>query len=156
MRTQIEIFDPYGRDVSWISQEACERYAVACYRGYGDDEIAAICQHDKMRMFQWRELFKGNPDIEALAEEIVAELGGDEIVLGKPKTTYAMRRILEDAIVSEKDPKAKAAYLKLWYEQHGERAPPIAGAAKADDMPESLTSNDPNEAIRIFLSVIAK
>ncbi len=119
MLTQVEIYCPFNRDVSWITQEICEAYAAACLRGnkVAEREALALSGDSYPRMALLKSMLDTHPDFIRLKEELIDNYGIDYFV--KSKTQLEHIRDLEERMESETDNEVYAKLSKELRELRG-------------------------------------
>jgi hypothetical protein len=159
MRTRVEIYDSFHRDVSWITQDAIEEYAGAALHSR---EAADLCimkwsRGDPVKVALMREHLVGNYYVTLLQEELIEEFG-EERFIGKPLSKERRVRILEQRLLSERDNDVAAKISKEIRELNGEVVKPSDKAVSltVNAAPSNVTfdRNNPREAERIVMSVL--
>lgn len=161
MRTPFYVYDPFGRDTAWITQEVIEEYVGARMRG---PDAAMYClqkwtQGDAIKINQFMELVSNNPELDRLQEELIDELGIDALI-GKPKTKEYHIRQLEIAIELARTPDEKAKLYKELREYQGWTAKPAEKGLSVSVTTnhvgsEAIANKAPRDAERIVMSVFA-
>lgn len=160
MRTEVEIWCPFGRDVSWITQEIVEAWAGACLSG---DRKAAtlglnICGND----FQCFELLKSifndsNVQFIALKEELLDEYGIDYFRPIRSKQDHIAD--LEERMRDEKNNKVYAALAKELREFRQWSVKPVEAAPSTtvnvfSNQQVSIDRHNPREVERYYQSIM--
>lgn len=120
MRTQVRLFCPFHRDLSWLTQEVIEDYAGAKIRG-GEAPYYCITKwtgEDKLKAMMLPEMLDTNPDFERLQEELIDEFGIEHFI-GKTKPKEYHIRQLEIAIELAKSDDDRAKLYKELREYRG-------------------------------------
>lgn len=138
MRTQVRLYCPFHRDLSWMTQEVIEDYAGAKVAG---GEAPSYCilkwtQDQPTRASMFPELLDNNPDFMTLQEELIDEFGIERFI-GKPRDKIFHIRQLEQAIEKAKTASDKAALYKELREYQGWSSKPL------EKLPE-VTINNPS------------
>lgn len=120
MRAQLEVWCPYGRDVSWITQEVIEDFAGACIMGGAAPENCARkwSGGDPVRAIMLPELLLPMPEFRRLKDDLIAEFG-EEYFLGAMQSKFYHIRQLEMSLESETDNDLKAKLYKVLLELRG-------------------------------------
>lgn len=133
MRTQVNLFDPFHRDISWITQEVIEEYAGAKIRGGTAPEycIGKWSQGNPLRVALMPEFLDCNPDFAQLQDDLVEEFGIEHFI-GKPKSREYHIRQLENAIEGAKLPTDKAKLYAELREYQGWTTKPAEKAVEVN------------------------
>lgn len=160
MRTQVNIFCPFHRDISWITQEVIEEYAGAVISG---GEAPQHCINkwsggDPIRGNMLPELLNTNPDFLSLQDELIEEFGVERFV-GKPREKVYHIRQLEMAIVAAKTASDRAALYKELREYQGWSSKPSEKVADItinnNNGPVVFDNTNPAENERVVMSIFA-
>ena len=163
MRTQVYLFDPFHRDISWITQEVIEDYAGALLRGLRAAElcIQKWARGDATKMKLMSEVLDGHPDITILQDELIDEFG-EERFIGKARSREYHIKELEERIAIEADGRVVAALVQQLRELRGWTVKPAEPGSVVNiqnnvgAQPKiTLDPNDSKEAERIVMSVFA-
>lgn len=120
MRTQVRLFCPFHRDLSWLTQEVIEDYAGAKIRG-GEAPYYCVTKwtgEDKLKAMMLPEMLDTNPDFERLQEELIDEFGIEHFI-GKVKPKEYHIRQIEMAIELAKTDDDRAKLYKELREYRG-------------------------------------
>jgi hypothetical protein len=162
MRTQVEIYCPFGRDVSWITQEIVEAYAGACLRGrkIAEREALALAGDDFPRAHTLQSLMDTNPEFLALKDELLDTYGIEAFI--RPKHILEHVRDLEARMDDCNDDETYAKLMKELRELRGWTVKPaenkviINNNNSVDNRQQSLTidKHNPNEVARLYNSIL--
>lgn len=163
MRTAVYIFDPFHRDISWITQEVIEEFVASRIRGMDAANrcILKWCKADINKADLMREMMNdAEPDLKLLEAELIDEFG-EQHFIGPPLSKARRRYILEQTLQRETDSKKVTEISKEIRELNGETVKP------ADKMPDAATvgisidkaiinfdRNNPRECERVVMSVL--
>lgn len=163
MRTQINIYDAFNRDTSWITQEVIETYAGAKLRGEraADIYINSITRGDAVKIQLFMELVYNHPDLILLQDELIAEFG-EETFIGKARSKEFHIRQLEERIENEKDAKALAPLirelreLRQWtVKPFDSTGNPVSVTVNTGPSSVNFNRDNPREAERIVMSIFS-
>jgi hypothetical protein len=161
MRTQLEIYCPFGRDVSWITQEICESYAGASLiPGKAAREEAALALSGGS--FARSEILKSilndyNPEFQELKSQLLDEYGESHFVKIKSHTVLIAE--LQERMDNCADPDSFAKLHKEMRELRGfvtkpKDTPVINNISVQTTQGVSIDRHNPKEVARIYHSVM--
>lgn len=163
MRTQVYLYDPFHRDIEWITQEVIEDYAGSMLRGLRAGElcIQKWARADATKMKMMAELLNGHPDISILQDELIDEFG-EERFIGKARSREFHIKELEARIEYETDGRIAAALIQQLRELRGWTLKPAEAGSivniqnNVGAQPKIVIDpNDAREAERVVMSVFA-
>jgi hypothetical protein len=162
MRTQIDIYCPFGRDVSWITQEICEAYAGASLRGrkVADREAMALSGDDLPRAHMLMSLLDSHPDFLKLKDELIDEYGYEAFI--RPKHMLEHIRDLEARMDDCQDDEVYAKLMKELRELRGWTVKPAENRVIINNNNQNLQQNaslsidthNPVEVTRVYHSLL--
>jgi hypothetical protein len=157
MRTQVRLYCPFHRDLSWLTQELIEDYAGAQIRG-GMAPYYCVSKwtgDDKVRAMIMPEMLDTHPEFEQLKEELIDEFGIEHFI-GKPKPKEYHIRQLEIAIELCKTDDDRAKLYKELREYRGWTNKPAEKAVEVtinnNNAQISFDKNNPSEVERGVMS----
>jgi hypothetical protein len=158
--TAVYVSDPFGRDVSWLTQQICEEYAGACLKGRraADQCALYLCQGNYAKAELLRLYLVGNSFFETLKDELV-DLYGLAYFL-KPKSREEHIRDLEDRMEAELDNETYAKLSKELRELRGwvvkpSDAPTVnVSVNNVANAINSIDKSNPRELQRAYMSIM--
>lgn len=158
MRTKFFVYDPQGRDTSWITQEIIEEYAGSHIKSEAMAEITLtkICGNDKARYLQFMQIIAANPQIHELKAELKDEYGLTYFV-GEAMTKEERIYFLENQMRGEKNSLSIVSLSKEIRELRGEVMKPSEQMAKIDITNVTgaikFDKNNPAEGERLYMAI---
>lgn len=160
MRTQVKLYCPFHRDLSWMTQEVIEEYAGAKIAGGAAPDYCILkwTQDQPTRATMFQELLDTNPDFMSLQDELIDEFGIERFT-GKPRDKVYHIRQIEIAISNAKTASDRAALYKElreyqgWSSKPAEKMPDIT--INNNTSPVLFSNADPIENERVVMSIFA-
>lgn len=161
MRTQFYVFDPWKRDVSWITQEVIEEYCGALLRSpmAAENCIRKHSQRDQEKYNTFIDIVSPeNEYIQAIMRELEEEYT-IEYFIGKPKPLVWHIRQLELRMEMCKDPAEYTKMAKQLSDMNGWNKKPNENTVQTVSITvggeeTKLDRNNPRETQRIVMSVL--
>lgn len=161
MLTRLHLYDPIGRDTSWITDELIVEYAASSLRS---ELSAQLCidkwtRGDAAKAGMFAELIIGRPELEEIKDQLLDQYG-EEAFVGKPRSLTFHIRQLEIRMEACRDPDSYAKLAKQLADMRGWNVKPVERAATpinnitVNNGPV-LDASNPREAARIVMSVLA-
>lgn len=160
MRTVIEMYCPFGRDVAWITQEMIEEYAGASITGKRAAEKAALdlAGNDYPRSETLRSMLDTHPLFAILKEELLDEYGLEHFV--KPKSMLEHIRDLEERMEAEPNNDTYAKLnkelreLRGWVVKPAEKTAAVTNVNVIASQQMSIDRSNPKELERYYHSIM--
>jgi hypothetical protein len=157
---QVYVSDPFGRDVSWITQEVCEQFAGACLtsRRAADQCAEFLCQGDYDKAAKLRLYLIGNASFIALQQELVSTYGLEHFI--KPKSKEEHIRDLEDRMETETNNETYAKLskelreLRGWVLKPADAAPMQININNVANAMSVVDKSNPRELQRAYQSIM--
>lgn len=160
MRTVVDVYCPFGRDIAWITQEICEEYAGASIKGKRAAEKAALdlAGNDFPRAETLRSMLDTHPDFILLKEELLDEYGIEHFI--KSKSMLEHIRDLEERMEAETDNEVYAKLskelreLRGWVVKPTEKTPNVTNVNVLTQQQVHIDRSNPKELERYYQSIM--
>jgi hypothetical protein len=161
-RLQLEIYCPFGRDVSWITQEICESYAGACLipgKAAREEAALALAGNSYARAEILKSVLNDfNADFQELKSQLVDEFGENHFVKIKSHTVLIAE--LQERMDNCADPDSFAKLHKEMRELRGfvtkpkESLPVVNNITVQTTQGMSIDKHNPKEVARLYHSLM--